>query len=114
VPDARCSPHESQSLGPLVLRERDGAFSTGGAVFASCTCPFSLAKRSARSRAVLARIVSLSASYSRIASAASRARCSFIAVAATRCWTSFELVVIGFSQSIDGAPSIRIHVEDLG
>jgi hypothetical protein len=95
-----------------VLRGRDGPFSTGAAVFAPCMRPDSLAKRSARSRAVLARIVSLSASYSRIASAASRARCSF-AVAATRCWTSFEFVVIGFYQSIDGsAEHYGMHVEN--
>jgi hypothetical protein len=100
-------------LGPLVLRERDGPFSTGEAVFASCMLPVSFAKRSARSRAVLARIVSFSALYSRIASAASRARCSFIAVAATRCWTSFEFVVIGFSQLVDGsAEHYGIHVEN--
>jgi hypothetical protein len=65
--------------------------------FASCVLAASFAKRSARSRAALARRASCSASYSRNACAASRARCSFVAATTARCWASFTFVAIGIS-----------------
>jgi len=55
----------------------------------------SFAKRSARRRAVLAQMASFSASYSCIASAASRARSSF-AVVAGRCSAFFKSVATGY------------------
>ena len=57
----------------------------------------SFAKRSARRRAVLAQMASFSASYSCIASAASRARSSF-AVVAGRCSAFFKSVATGISS----------------
>jgi hypothetical protein len=57
----------------------------------------SFAKRSARRRPVLMPMASFSASYSCIASAASRARSSFAAIAA-RCRAFFKVVVIGTSS----------------
>src|SRR5258707_746632 len=57
----------------------------------------SFAKRSARRRAVLMPMASFSASYSCIASAASRARSSFAAIVA-RCWAFFKVVAIGISS----------------
>ncbi len=71
-------------------------------VFVCCLVSASFAKRSARRRTVLAWTASLSASYSRIASAASRARSSFIAAIADPCWAFFNIVAICLTMSVCG------------
>jgi hypothetical protein len=71
----------------------DGRTFAASFVFVYCLFAASLANRRARRRAVLVRTASFSASYSCIASTASRARSSF-AVIAARCLAFFKIVAM--------------------
>jgi len=82
--------------------EADGVMPLGEAfvrgVFSGLSCSASFAKRSARRRAVFLSTASFSASYSRIASAASRARSSFLAAMAARCSAFFKIATNDISS----------------
>src|ERR1700730_9076802 len=75
-------------------------------VFVYCLFSASFASRRARRRAVLVRTASLLASYSRIASAASRARSSFAVIAAS-CWAFFNVCCHWDSRS--HYVGLRVH-----
>jgi len=88
--------HYLACLGDLFVL---GAASADSASFAS---------RAARSRAVFARTATLFASISRIACAASLARCSLIAAAELGCSEVFEVTGIGASPRHEGDQEIPV------
>ncbi len=81
----------------MIFGKDTGGIVPGFFLFVRSLLSASFAKRSARRRAVLMPMASFSASYSCIASAASRARSSFAPIVARR-WAFFKVVAVGISS----------------